>query len=138
MFCFFLSLLLILSTQDSISPDIIQSLLNSLPDLLPDNFTSSLLIEETTVPPPITVSSNVLSNISDIYPNRSTTSQLIDRKIASPDTEEPFDIFSHLNSSQFDFIEYHIRRYLNHRFSPCSDFFRFTCDYDDIGMLILH
>ncbi|KAF8360033.1 hypothetical protein PRIPAC_95028 [Pristionchus pacificus] len=132
MLCFFLSLLLILSTQDSIPPDIIQSLLNTLPDLLPDNSTS-LLIEETTVPSPITVSSNVLSNLSDIYPNRSTTLQLIERKIASSNAEEPFDIFSYLNSSEFDFIEYHIRRYLNHRFAPCFDFFRFTCDYDHIG-----
>lgn len=137
MLCFFLSLLLILSTQDSIPPDIIQSLLNTLPDLLPDNSTS-LLIEETTVPSPITVSSNVLSNLSDIYPNRSTTLQLIERKIASSNAEEPFDIFSYLNSSEFDFIEYHIRRYLNHRFAPCFDFFRFTCDYDHIGRLILH
>ncbi|GMS89432.1 hypothetical protein PENTCL1PPCAC_11607, partial [Pristionchus entomophagus] len=37
------------------------------------------------------------------------------------------------NSSDFDLIEYHIRRYLNHQYSPCTDFFRFVCDSDQIG-----
>ncbi|GMT19468.1 hypothetical protein PFISCL1PPCAC_10765, partial [Pristionchus fissidentatus] len=39
---------------------------------------------------------------------------------------------TYLNSSDIDLVEYHIRRYLNHQFTPCSDFFQFTCNSDNI------
>ncbi|GMR42370.1 hypothetical protein PMAYCL1PPCAC_12565, partial [Pristionchus mayeri] len=83
---------------------------------------------------------SLLATQSDVNPDDWTLSQSIDNSTAFVTSPVPSITLSDLtvdndesNSSDFDLVEYHIRRYLNHSFSPCMDFFRFTCDYEEIG-----